>query len=267
VTGAGDPAGSTHYQLQLLGSFRLQGGGKALPIRASEQRVLALLALQGSTSRAAVADQLWPDSEYERARACLRSTLSRLRMDAAGSVQHDCDTLSLAAADVDFHSAVAWAETALSVDGGWAPQLPPVSLERDLLPGWSEGWIIQARERLRLLNLCALEQVAGRLAAQNRLGLASSLAKTAVRLDPLRETAARALIEIHLREGNTAAALAEYRRLEKLLLEETGTPPNPSLTSLMAGLAGPARYATFQGHSGANRRSRTSPPGGLQRPA
>jgi DNA-binding SARP family transcriptional activator len=71
-----------------------------------------------------------------------------------------------------------------------------------------------------------------------RIGEACEAALTAVALDPLRESAVRLLIDIHLRGGNTVEALRCYRRFSDLLAREIGADPSPALMAMVAGHLG-----------------------------
>ncbi|GAA3705026.1 hypothetical protein GCM10022204_23090 [Microlunatus aurantiacus] len=95
-------------------------------------------------------------------------------------------------------------------------------------------WLDFAREQPHSLTLSALEAVTQRLTFRNRLGLALTIAQSATRLDPLRESATRVFSGIHLRDGNSAAAWTEYRRPQAQLHVETGSLTSPSVTSLVA---------------------------------
>jgi Bacterial transcriptional activator domain len=64
---------------------------------------------------------------------------------------------------------------------------PPDSVALELLPGWVDTWLMEAREELRLLQLHALEACAQRLLLGGRVGEAASAALTAVGIDPFRE--------------------------------------------------------------------------------
>lgn len=62
-----------------------------------------------------------------------------------------------------------------------------------------------------------------------RLGqfsLALEAAFEAVRSEPLREPAHRAVIEVHLAEGNTAEAVNAFRRYRSLLPDDLGLEPS-----------------------------------------
>jgi hypothetical protein len=55
----------------------------------------------------------------------------------------------------------------------------------------------------------------------------------AAREDPLRESAQRALINVHLAEGNTGEAVRQLRRCEQLFDRELGLRPSRRLTDLV----------------------------------
>jgi DNA-binding SARP family transcriptional activator len=81
-----------------------------------------------------------------------------------------------------------------------------------------------------------LEAQAERLAADGRFGLALDVAMRAVRADPLRESAHRAVISIHLAEGNVAQAHRALRRCADVLRSELGIAPSPQTARLVSGV-------------------------------
>ncbi|HZC53880.1 MAG TPA: bacterial transcriptional activator domain-containing protein [Mycobacterium sp.] len=103
----------------------------------------------------------------------------------------------------------------------------------DLLPGWYDDWVVIEQERLRQLKLHGLEASARRLAADGRYGEALELAFEAVRLEPLRESAHRAVIDALLAEGNVSDALGHYRRFCAQLAAELGVAPSARLVAVM----------------------------------
>jgi DNA-binding SARP family transcriptional activator len=108
----------------------------------------------------------------------------------------------------------------------------PQDAALELLPGWPDEWLVEMREELRLLQLYAFETCAQRLLLGGRCGEAARLALNALSLDPLRESANRILIEIHLRDGNKLDALRQFRKYEQLLRRELNIEPSPSLAVL-----------------------------------
>jgi two-component SAPR family response regulator len=110
------------------------------------------------------------------------------------------------------------------------------ALSDDLLPGWYEDWAVIAAEDWRQLRLHALEAVAARLTAADRLAEAAEAALAAVRAEPLRESARAALIRVHMAEGNQPDAIGEFERYRVLLRAELGIEPTSRLRHLLSGL-------------------------------
>jgi DNA-binding SARP family transcriptional activator len=117
-----------------------------------------------------------------------------------------------------------------------AGDLEAVSLFGDVLPGWYDDWVLLERERLRQLCMHALESLCKVFAAAGRFGQAVQAGMEAVRIEPLRESAHKALIETYLGEGNRAEAVRQYLRYRKLLWDELQLRPSPEIRGLMAGL-------------------------------
>ncbi len=252
------------YAVTLLGGFGLVGNGVPLPLTAREQRLTAVLALHGAQPRAVVAGLLWPETDEHRARQNLRTAVATLSRLAPGLVVVSHLDLALDAT-VDVRDFVAAAQdvlrSAADVVTSGAPGddrkvPPPEGLARDparlaalgtalvgdgpfageLLPGWYEDWVLVEGERLRHLRLHALEGLSALLAANARYGLALEVALAAVALDPLRESAHRAVIEVHVREGNVATALAQHERFRRRLEQELHIAPSPHMDALVARL-------------------------------
>jgi DNA-binding SARP family transcriptional activator len=66
-----------------------------------------------------------------------------------------------------------------------------------LFPGWYDDWVLLERERLRRLRLHALEVLADKLVREGRYGEAVQATYAAVRTEPLRESAHRAVVRVH----------------------------------------------------------------------
>lgn len=217
--------------ISVLGTFAAHRDQRRLRLRPSPQRLLALLAVRGDLPRAEAGGHLWPDVQDDRALANLRTVLWRARADAAGFVTEDGDVVRLKDVDVDVTALRTWAWRALRAEDQMAP--PPQTDGRELLPGWSDEWCVQPREELHLLYLHALEAAGHRMLTNGRLGEAATLAAIALSIDPLRESANRLLIEIHIRNGNSYDALKRYTSYATQLMLETGTVPGPALTAMV----------------------------------
>ena len=103
----------------------------------------------------------------------------------------------------------------------------------ELLDDWDEDWLSDDRERVRQLRLHVLEQWAVGLAEAGKHGHAIEAALAALRSDPLRESAHRTVIRVHLAEGNVAEAMRAYQRCRQLLIDEVGEEPSPETTGLI----------------------------------
>ncbi len=217
------------FRLELLGSFRLARDRDVLHLTPSARRVVGLLGVHGHRTRTEAAGLLWLDLPQARAAANLRTVVWRLRQQVPGLLSGTRDSLDLNSVACDLHDVRAWTRQVLSGD---LHEAPPASVTQPLLPEWDEDWLVEPREQLRLSQLVALEQHARRLLAAGRFAEACICATAAVGMDPLRESATRLLVDVHLREGNRGDAQRAYRRYEALLRSELGTQPSTALASL-----------------------------------
>jgi DNA-binding SARP family transcriptional activator len=227
-------------RVALLDGFALEcsrGGAttavKDLPRGA--QRLIAHLSLCGHPGRSAIAGQLWPDVPEEHAHGSLRSALWRVQKAVPGLVDVSGGALGLAdGVRVDVREFTDWARRVLDphalADGIVTPDL---TLPGELLPGWYDDWVLVARERLRQLKMHALEVLADKLANDGRYGEAVQAAYAAVGTEPLRESAHRAVVRVHLAEGNTAEAVRAYTAYRDLLADELGAAPSPLMEGLI----------------------------------
>lgn len=192
-------------------------------------------------TRHQVAGTLWPESTGEHAGASLRSAVSRLEGPARQAVKVTAQDLGLhEGLVVDVHHSQALAHRLIDSDVQRAERdigaAAVSALSDDLLPGWYDDWAVIAAEDWRQLRMHALEAVAARLTAADRLAEAAAAALTAVRAEPLRESARAALIRVHMAEGNQSDALGEYERYRVLLQAELGIRPTSRLREVLAGL-------------------------------
>jgi DNA-binding SARP family transcriptional activator len=233
-----DTAAGSRPSITLLGGFELRIGGTVVHLPPNGQRVVAFLALQDRpVHRARVAGILWCDSPDDLAAASLRSALWRIRRRGAGLVVSSGDELALAPdVRVDVHRLAREARRMPGPEG--EPPTEADLLSGDLLPGWYEDWVVFEQERLRHLRTHALERLAETLAARGRYGEAIDAALAVIQAEPLRESAHRTLIAIHLEEGNRIEALRQYRKLEGLLRVELGLGPSPEVREMLASVTG-----------------------------
>jgi DNA-binding SARP family transcriptional activator len=120
----------------------------------------------------------------------------------------------------------------LFTEGG-VDELDTSSFCFDLLPGWYDDWLIIEQERFHQLRLRALERVCERLTACGHYARALEAGLAAVAAEPLRESAHRALIKVHLAEGNRAEGVRQFHFYEKLLHDEIGLAPSQLILDLL----------------------------------
>ncbi len=221
--------------LSLLDAFDLRCGVEHIALPLSAQRLLAFVALNDRPLRRAyVAGTLWTDANEARAAASLRSALWRLHRSGHRLVDASTSHLRLAAeVEVDVQRVSQLAHRL--IDGSTASngETPPAA---ELLPDWYDDWVLLERERLRQLLLHAFEALAERRIATGDLGAALEAALAVVGYEPLRESAHRLLIRVHLAEGNGGEALRQYDLCRRLLRERLGLRPSRQLDELVGGL-------------------------------
>jgi DNA-binding SARP family transcriptional activator len=81
--------------------------------------------------------------------------------------------------------------------------------------------------------LHALEALSRGLSCSNRHADAVAVALSAINAEPLRESAQRALIEAHVREGNWVEARRAFVSYRALLRRELGVSPSPQLAAFV----------------------------------
>jgi len=227
-------------RVSLLDGFTVRLGGAGPPPDAGRlprgvQRLVASLCLAGRPARTAIAGQLWPDLSEDHAQGSLRSALWRLQKSAPGLVESSGGALSLASAvSVDVREFREWARRVLDpcTDVGALPS-PLEWFPGELLPGWYDDWVLFEREQLRQLRMHALEALAHKLAAAGRYGEAVQAAYAAVRVEPLRESAHRVVVRVHLAEGNVTEAVRAYENFRALLADELGVRPTTQMEDLV----------------------------------
>ena len=235
------------YAIGLIGAFSLRDGPRAIRSARSAQRLLAYLALcEHPLLRAHVAGTLWPDATDARAMGNLRSALWRVRKLPGRLVVTSGDELSLApgvAVDVRVLGTLARHvidrpdEPAVTFADDRPAEVEALAVASDLLADWSDEWLLVQRERFRQLRLHALERLCRLLATAGRYGTAVEMCLAAVSGEPLRESAHRQLIEVHLAEGNRVEALRQYHAYRQLMRDELGLGPSRQIVDLVTSIA------------------------------
>jgi DNA-binding SARP family transcriptional activator len=231
----------------LFGPFEVRRNGALLPRPRTRkaQWLLALLALRPGVEveRAWFAGMLWPDRLEAQAFTSLRNSLADLRQvlgpEAARLRSPSPRTLflDLAGAQVDVLAFDA------AIGRGDLPSLEEaVALYRgSLLEECVETWVFQERQAREQAYLQALERLAAHAMAVGEPTAVERHLRRAVAVDPLRETAQRALMQALAAGGNYAAAVLAYRELRLLLHRELNAEPDPETTALFQQIRDEAR--------------------------
>ena len=221
-TGAADSGAGldVHFDLTLLGAFRLASDGGAVTLHEREQRVLALLAVRDRTmARTALAGILWPDSSEPHALSSLRSALAHFPPRFREQLTVTPQTLTLSSdVSVDLRRARSLVQQLLALPDtspeAAETQSALVLLSSDLLPDWYEEWVVEESREWHSTRVGALRSWSGRLTALGRFGEAIQAALATIKAEPLGEGGYAALIRAHLAQGDRSAALkvlADYQ--------------------------------------------------------
>jgi len=223
--------------LSLLGGFRLTIGIEELVLPLNTQRLLCFLALADHPLRRTfVSGSLWGDSTDEHAAGSLRSALHRLQYPTHRLLTLTAETVELSdVVSVDLRASEALARRLLDpsqkIDD--VSDIDEQSLANDLLPDWTEDWVLIEREAYHQLRLRALEALCQKLTEAGRFGQAVQAGIMAIGAEQLRESSRRAVIEAHIADGNYAAAVREYLTYRDLLRAEIGVGPSSKIRALI----------------------------------
>jgi len=227
--------------IELLGGFQCVRSGEHVTLPLGAQRLIALLAVhRDGVHRATAGERLWPDSTRDRAAANLRSALWRCAQTADGMIDRTGRRLHLApSVAVDLHRLTGRVQPTFgaATDGGWRCLVD--GLGRELLPDWSDDWLLLERERWDQLRLHALEDLVTELLADERYPAALQAALVAIAIEPTRETAHRLVVQVHVAEGNAATAVKHYQRYRGILSRELGVTPSARMNQLIRPLLTP----------------------------
>jgi DNA-binding SARP family transcriptional activator len=244
--------------LRLFGGLRLEADDRAVAGRAIQKKRLALLALLGAmpagrVSRDKLIALLWPESDADRARHQLASSVYELRK-ALGeeAIKSSGDDLlldlRLVRCDLaEFEHALA----AGNPEGaaGWyaGPFLDGFFLSDT--PDF-ERWVDGERNRLAQVYAKALEEIArDRVAGGDLFGAVEWWRRLAAH-DPYNGRIALRLVEALDNAGDRAGALQQAQVHTELVRGELGVEPDPEVTAVAARLRAAAADARPSGLSG-----------------
>jgi len=239
--------------MRFLGSFAVMHDGVALDGFGYDKTraLLAYLALEsgeGPHRREKLADLLWPDVPAETARGNLRRTLHDLRKTlTAGGAGEEFFVTSKSQLGFD-RASTYWLDVeafSQSVPASGADELEHLEQQWALyregfLRGLSlrdapdfENWLELRREAVQRQALQLLKRLIQCHEQHGQLARAIVLLHKEIELDPWAEDAHRRLMQLQARNGQTAAALAQFEVCRALLQCELGLEPEPQTLALV----------------------------------
>lgn len=237
--------------ISLFGAVRVvvAPGDKELGIARSVQGLLSYLALHRDVPqpREKLAEMLWHDAPPDLARSRLSTALWRLRRQLGGSC--DCARVETAACgDIRFDAGGVWLDVNEFEEAARgfldAPeqdvtqeQLRAVEdglslFSGELMEGHYSDWVLRERVRLNDLKERCLMHLVRAYAAQGVYEKATEKAQTLLAIDPLREDAHRALMEIYSATGRRNLARRQFELCRHALSSELGVEPVDETTAL-----------------------------------
>lgn len=237
--------------IRLFGRFDASGGLRFGSARCRELLALLLVKRSRECGNDYLIECLWPDERQpENARHALNTELWRLRraIDAsafshAARIERSSAGLKLVLApevSIDLHRfadliAELRAADASGVSSDAARHIDEL-YDGDLLPEFYSDWALLAREAARNDYVFAMEH---RLAEMMQVGKwqeAIHFARGVLRVEPLLEHVHRHIMLCHLRMSDRAAAILQYRELERRLARELDCTPMPETVALFESL-------------------------------
>jgi len=224
-------------RLGLLDGFRLRCDEQDVDFPSNAQRVLALLGLRHMLDRSTTAGTLWPSGSQRRACANLRSALWRINRVLTGLIRSSREQIALDPdVEVDVDKLVALASLLHAgdrLDASTGLLELPVG---ELLPTWEDDWVLPERARLRQVQLYALTDLARLCMTSGDFGGAVDAAYRALRLDALRESTYRVLVQTYVEAGDYAEALRCFNSYRQLLGAELSVAPSPQMLEIVTAI-------------------------------
>jgi DNA-binding SARP family transcriptional activator len=202
--------------------------------------------------RESIAELIWPGKCAEASRALLNTSIWRINesLKASGIEAHAqvervnetsicLDLTPEVTVDVtELSDIVASSERSLTRSG-----LPGADLSGDLrraldryhgafLEGSDNDWVLHARERYRCLHARGMTILMRVYTTAGRIEEALDCGRAILHEDEFRETTQRAVMWLHVMNGQRSEAIAQYRRLEERLMDEIGVGPMRETTLL-----------------------------------
>lgn len=250
----------TTLRIRLFGSLQLLRGDREqvnlTPIARSMFAFLLLYRCRGSNCtgprRDILTSELWDNFGERDARRCLSTTLWRLRRELEPEgVASGTYLVTSANDEVGFNFAADhWLDVRVfeqQVKHGLA--LPVNEMDADdaqrleeavdlyvgeLLEDFYADWVLRERERLNVLYLKCLAHLMRYYEHNGEWDNGLICGQKILDIDPLREQVHRCMMTLYLKSGQPILAIQQYRRCERILLQELGIQPRPATQALLA---------------------------------
>jgi DNA-binding SARP family transcriptional activator len=234
----------------VLGAFRVLQGGRPVPVRGGKTvALLGQLAVRYAEGvpRATLLETLWPQSDAVLAGDALRNRVNslhtllgaglggaapvlqvagRYRLNAAAGVGVDVACLDALVATGDQHLRAGHAAEAT------AAYQHALQLYHSDLCVATDVYAVVERERLRARYLSLLTTLAASAYQAGDDAACLAYAQRVLAHDPCREDAHRLVMRCHVRRGERAQALHQYRLCVDILRAAFETPPEPATVAL-----------------------------------
>jgi DNA-binding SARP family transcriptional activator/TolB-like protein len=230
---------------QLIGAPLIRYDGRAVQLSNRKSRALLaylLLTDKGREKRERLVGLLWSETEDARARASLRQALyeTRAALSTTGYGGFEADKFDVGLRPGSFEVDVTEVLERVKAGEPHRLLLEHERLTDQLLDGYDsidpafDVWLTAKRETIRQRIERDLETALRQNVPEN--DRVEDLARAILNLDPTHEEAARALMNARHAAGDTAGALAIYKKLWDLLDAEYDTEPSKETQDLVAAI-------------------------------
>lgn len=232
---------STPLRFELFGPLRITGDDRVelalVSHKAAELLAYLLIHRDRPHWRERLASELWGNTSTQTSLKHLRHALWKLHTAApefrslvrAESAWIQLDTreawIDVAALERAFAEARDRSGFALDMVGANRLHDAAALYTSDLLPGWDAEWCVVERERLQNVYLLLLDKLMDHALHQGLPEVGLGYGATSLALDPARESTHQRLMELHYTGGNRTAALRQYQRCARHLMDDLGVRP------------------------------------------
>lgn len=231
-------------KVHVLGEFRLERDGTPVnlgakpPTRSLDIVRMLATSRDQTCSLQHIYECLWPDADGDQAKAACEQALHRLRrlLGDPDLIQQREGRLRFAP-DKVWVDLVHWeAQLAQALKADLAPPAEQVFLA---FPGpllqyeHTAAWSLPPAERVRSKFVDLTLQVGRRLESRGEADAALVVYQRGLEMYPTSERCYEALLRARLARGDTAGALDDYRRYERILESSLRTQPSPAIRRLM----------------------------------